>query len=225
MKRSVIVICVLAVIGCKSAPPVHVVDAGTATLPAGWASTSSRDGKISIGVPGGWRQGADKMTDGLLGMMPTSDNSTTDPGMAQLQADVQKTADADEQKALAVLEQKGILIHVINGSKPIPGEARTHYSVSVKHLDHNAAWPEAIELERKEFAFPPHPDEVNLPVGKALKFSAKQEQRDGGVIQRVSYAVINGQTIYSLRFITEESPETILSIAEPVARTWRIKGP
>ena len=44
------------------------------------------------------------------------------------------------------------------------------------------------------------------------------------MIQRVSFVALDGQTIYSFRFITEESPETILSIADQVAQTWRIKG-
>lgn len=209
--------------GCKSAAPVHVLAGGPVAMAAGWVSASSRDGKVTLGVPTGWRAGADKVSTDPLALMPTQDNSVVDPELQRVQAGFDADAKREEQKALDALLQKGIVLNVINGSKPIPGETRTHYFVRVKHEDGNASWSDANEQERAYYAFPPHPEEVKLPIGKALKYASKEDMRDGGTVYKVSYVAIDGSRIYSLRFVTEENEDAIKSIAEQVAQTWRIK--
>lgn len=214
--------------GCKSTPAIHVSTA-PAVVPAGWASASSRDGSTSVGIPGGWRAGVDKTTDNISDMVsgavsgsqPATDDANNPAN--QMMVDLERRDRENEQKELAAMEKRGILVNVINGSRPIPGEARTHYYIRRTHRDGNVTWDEAKEIEQSPLALRPKPTEVKLPIGKALKFETRDEMRDGGVVFQISYVVIEGKDTYALHFITEESKETISTIAEQVAQTWRVK--
>lgn len=219
-------------LGCKKAPTIHVDPAPAATLPGGWTKGASKDGTVSVGIPNGWRQGVDKMTDGLGDLSAIGGGSTpsTDPeasqmgqDIANMSANMKREADEQEQKQLAKLESLGIIVHAINGSKQIPGEARTRFYVRRYRKDSNATWEDAKATERQEYVHAQTPQEVKLPIGKALKYSEDEEMRDGGVVHKISYVIVDGASAYSLRFVTEESAETISSIADQVAQTWRIQ--
>lgn len=221
----------LVLIGCKSAPAIHVAPASPAAIPAGWAVGQSEDKTVTVGIPQGWRQGVDKLTDGLADLSglgggmgaSTPDASQMGADIANMDAQLKKDSDENEKKALALLAEKGIIINVINGSKQIPGEARTKFYVRRFRKDSNVTWDDAKANEKENFAYAPKPVEVNLPIGKALKYAADEEMRDGGVVHRISYVVVDRHNAYSLRFVTEESGEVINSIAGQVANTWRIQ--
>jgi len=221
----------LVLVGCKSAPPIHVTSSSPATIPTGWAVGQSDDRTVTVGIPQGWRQGVDKLTDGLGDLSGlgggmgsnTPDASQMGSDIANMDAQLRKDSDENEKKALADLEKKGIIVNVINGSKQIPGEARTKFYVRRFKKDSNVTWDDAMATEKENFAFAPKPTEVKLPIGKALRYSADEEMRDGGVVHRISYVVVDGHNAYSLRFVTEESGDVIKSIADQVANTWRIQ--
>lgn len=164
------------------------------------------------------------MIDGLGDILQGGDTSQAGQYVADMASDMKREADENEKKALEELEKKGIVVHVINGTKPIAGEARTRFYVQRTDGDADATWDEARSVERKQYVHAQTPKEVRLPIGKALLFSETSELRDGGVLHKISYVVLEGKSVYSLRFVTEESKDAIAGIADGVAQTWRIKG-
>jgi hypothetical protein len=127
-----------------------------------------------------------------------------------------------EAKAMTELEKKGIVVNVINGSKPTPGEERTRFYVKVDHSNSAESMEDAIDSERNHYAFPPKPVQVKLPIGVAQKFSADDSLRDGMTLHQISYVVVDGGDTYTLRFVTEEASEAIQGIADSVAGSLRI---
>jgi len=204
-------------------------------LPGSWTRGESNDHTVSLGIPGGWRQGVDKLSDGLdLSGLGGSSMDSAAPGgnvdasqlgqdIANMDAQMRKESAEKEKAELEKLEKAGVIVHVINGSKQLPGEARTRFYVRRFRKDSNVTWDDAMATEAKEYSHAQKPTEVRLPIGKALRYSGDDELRDGGVVHRISYVVVDGTNAYCLRFITEESGEVISSIADQVAQTWRIK--
>jgi len=200
-------------------------------VPAGWALGKSADGAVRIGVPSGWRVGVDKMSSPLdLGGSqnsqppdPQLQNSQLGQDLQKMAADMDRRSDQMEQKELKSLADHGILINVITmGSRPTPGEARTRFYVKRKGLGHPASLLEAAEMERGEFEHKPTPLNVVLPIGPALKMSETRTLRDGGEFHQTSYLVVDGEDVYAIRFITEESPGIVDSISDQVVRSLRI---
>ena len=222
-----------ALSGCHRVVELHVTNAPPPALDAGWDLTESRDHSVSLAVPGGWRAGVDTAGDGLadlaskLGSSNTESQGGPDSAMSSdMQNMAQNFENANkeaESKALAALEKKGIVLNVINGSKPTPGEKRTRYYVLHTHASGAVSTEEATDIERNHYAFPPRPTTVTLPIGSALRFSADDSLNDGMTLHQISYVVIDGSDTYTLRFVTEEDGQSIQSIAEPVAKSLRIK--
>lgn len=127
-----------------------------------------------------------------------------------------------EQAALAKLEAKGIIVNVINGSRPIPGEERTRFYVKHTHGSGDVTKDDAIDAERSHYAFPPKPTDVNLPIGPAFRFAADDSLRDGMTLHQISYVVVDGADTYALRFESEEEGVLTPDFAETVAKTLHI---
>ena len=222
-----------ALTGCKSGPELHVSVAAPAVLPVGWSTAQTSDSSVSVGVPGGWRVGVDTGANSLADMTSDlgspnngtqgGDNSAFGQEMQKMAADMDAKNKQEEADGLAALTKKGVVLNVINGSKPIPGEKRTRFYVKVKHQGGSLSRDDAINIEREHYAFKPKMFEVTLPIGKAVKCIADNEMRDGGSLHQISYVIVDGGDIYSLRFVTEEGVETINSIADQVANSLRIK--
>ena len=224
---------VVIVVGCKKAEESHVTVVAPVQLDSGWAFTESRDHVVSLAIPPGWRAGADTLAGNLSDLAASMGNSSsqgqtpTDPNvspeMQNLAQKVDQQNQQAEQKALDDLLKKGIIVNVINGSKPIPGEERTRFYVKKTHSDGAASLSEAIENERSHYAFKPKPTEVSLPIGKAAKMSADDSLKDGATLHQISYVMVDGGDTYTLRFVTEEDVQAIQSVAGVVANSLRIK--
>jgi hypothetical protein len=157
--------------------------------------------------------------------MPSESEQSTNSQMQEIADRAAASDKKDQEKAWANLESKGITLQVLNGSRPIPGEARTRYYLKHTHGDGPVYTGAAIDTEGKAWAFPPHPTEAKLPVGTALKFAQDEGLRDGATLHQISYVILDGADTYTLRFVTEEDGQTITSIADQVAESFRIKPP
>ena len=219
--------------GCKKGEESHVTVAAPVTLDPGWTFTESRDHAVSLAVPSGWRAGADSAMGNLselaasvgnasAGGQPQSDPNVG-PDMQNLAQKVAQDSQKEEQSALANLERKGIIINVVNGSKPIPGEERTRFFVKKTHSDGSVSLLEAVENEQTHYAFKPKPTDIALPTGKAAKLSADDSLKDGATLHQISYVIVDGGDAYVLRFVTEEDAQSIQSVAAAVANSLRIK--
>jgi len=223
----------IGLVGCHRGPELHVTAAAPAALDGGWTTASSSDNAVSVGIPPGWKAGVDTPGSGLADMASKLGGSSADgqppadPAFnAQMQDMARQMDEKDkeaEAKALAGLAKKVIVINAINGSKPTPGEDRTHFYVKVSHGSGSISKDQAIDTEKNHYAYPPKPTEVKLPIGMALKFSADDALRDGMTLHQISYVVIDGSDYYALRFVTEEDVSAIQQIADQVANTLRIK--
>lgn len=223
----------IIVVGCKKVEESHVTVVAPVQLDAGWAFTESRDHVVTLAVPPGWRSGADTFAGNLSDLASSIGNSSSqaqtpsDPNMSTDMQNLAQKVDQQnqqaEQKALDDLLKKGIVINVVNGSKPIPGEERTRFFVKKTHSDSAVSLQEAIENERSHYAFKPKPSEVALPIGKAAKMSADDNLKDGATLHQISYVIVDAGDTYVLRFVTEEDLQAIQSIAGVVANSLRIK--
>ncbi len=222
MRKALGISVMLFLVGCKSNPPIHVQNPPVKALPSGWTQASSKDGLVSAGVPGGWRFGVDRMTSDF-GSGTLGDDASQNPQLQQLTQQMDNMGKEAEQERLNELYEKGILLHVINGSKPIFDEARTKFVVRRQKGSSNWTFDQAAELERGEYAHKPNRKDVNLPIGRAVKLWLSEDLRNGSTIHRISYLAIEGKDLYVLRFVTQEPKETIESVADQVAQTWRIK--
>lgn len=203
-----------------------------AALPSGWSQLESRDGDTWIGVAPGWYDrfteklpGSDLSSGGLDSGNPTggSGNSELDAQLQQLNQTLMDRMHENVQQKKEELYAKGILFEAYNSGRPVFDEVRTHYLVQRKTGNGNWTWETAENEERKAYAFKPKKQDMELPIGKVLKLSASEELRNGSTVHRISYLAIEGPKLYILRFVTEQSPETISSVSDSVAQTWRIK--
>ncbi|HWD37667.1 MAG TPA: hypothetical protein VG944_02380 [Fimbriimonas sp.] len=228
MKAVWLIVAAALVISCgKSAE--HVKAAGKPTLPSGWSVADDAQDGITLGVAPGWREGADtgldpmEMAQGVAGdaSQPSMD---PDSPAGKLQADIQKQNAADEKEALANLRAKGVVIQIIDSSKPIPGEARTRYYV--KKVDHGGNYAlDAAKNDEIDFlggSAESSAKKVELPIGPAYRFEIESKTRGGDELARISFVVVDGSNSYSLRFIATNNSQAIQSIADSVAHTWRI---
>lgn len=226
MRRTALsLLLLLSVVACAPKPALHVTKAGPAKLISGWSEATSDDSKVRVGVVPGWRHGIDRVSgDSIAGSMDSSADPAAQQFANQLDQQMQAMDAEREKQALDKMAEKGILLHIINGGRPVFDETRTRYVVQRFHQDANWNWDDAVEKERHEYGHMPKREEVTLPIGKAVKLSSSDELRNGSTIHRISYLAIEGNDLYVLRFATEEPKETIASIAKDVAESWRISG-
>lgn len=223
------ILVLIAGAGC-SRPALHVKVAGPPVLPSGWTLATDPDSGVSLGVASGWREGVDKALDPMGAASGVASDVTaqqsTDPNNAlgQMVSQMDQMEKEQEAKALADLKAKGIVIQVLDGSRPTIGEERTRYYV--KRVDHGSNY--SLDLagqDEKDHLLgmgADSPTTVQLPIGPALKFVAERKTIAGDETNHVSYVVVDGKYSYHLRFGSTNNPSAIQSIADQVAQTWRI---
>ncbi|MDH4389626.1 MAG: hypothetical protein QE269_12965 [Fimbriimonas sp.] len=219
----------VAVIGCSGLP--IEVKASSFVLPTGFAKGATDDGAVEIAIPGGWRQGVDRMMESPLlgqsgGMGETS--AISDPEATKALQDMSgvfaEMSNEAEREALEKLKKKGNVLNVISMSnKPIIGEARTRFYVQKTTQGANWSWDSAHQLERDQYFHKQAAKEVDLPIGKAHRMEETITKVDGGVKTTISYLIPNGKDLYCLRFVTQEDANVIKSIEKQVAQSIRIK--
>jgi hypothetical protein len=209
-----------------------VYDAAAPTLPSGWTMAKDDTGTVSVGVANGWHEGVDTALgssgiDLAQGIAGSESNQSLDPSNPAGQlANSMAADDAQEQaKAKAELKAKGVVIQIIDSSKPIPGEARTRYYVKVDDHDGNVSLDKAVdeEMEFLQGLGASNPVKVKLPIGPAYMINADRKTIGGDELTRISYVTVDGKKSYHLRFVATNNPTSIQQIAADVAKTLRIK--
>jgi hypothetical protein len=56
-----------------------------------------------------------------------------------------------------------------------------------------------------------------------VRYDSSVDQRDGGVVTRIMYVIVDGADMYEVTFTTESAPHVIQSIAPTVINSLRIK--
>lgn len=223
-------------IGCghKSGPPL--VNAAPPVLPTGWTLASDPESGAMIGIPGGWRKGVPRSQDpnSIIGSMGSPEGMTSAEGASSpeggMPAELQNMADqsrkeddAMEQKTLQRLREKeGIVLHCVDGSKPIVAEEPTRIYVKKIPNAGYATLNVAAEAEQAAGHRSMKGTMVDLPVGKAWRLVAQGQNRIGDLECHVSYVFVDGDDAYVLRFASTNAPEAIMSIEGEVAKTFRV---
>lgn len=223
-KLAIVSLLMIFALGCKKGASVAVKDPGPYQAQAGEQIAESGDKNVSILVPGGWKRGGPMSsttsmseTLGGLGEGTTGELGENMQNMAQGMAKDEAAMDATEASEL---EAKGILIWVNDGSRPIPGETRTHYSV--KKTSGASSLEDAATAARDDITGESAPQMVEIPIGKAARFESKVTNRDGGEVFTIMYVVVNGEDAYQIKFVTQNMPSAVQSIEKQVIDSLRI---
>ena len=229
MARSILLpfpLIALVLVGCgtPSAPPLAAV--APAQLPGGYLLQNAEKYGISIGIPGGWKVASNDYQDPrqmLSGMSVDmgaggSSGSPADKMMKEMDDEAKKK----EAAALAELEARGIIIHVMDvGMKGVLYETPTHFSVTISP-NVSATLEGAAEAVREHVPGEEKPVPIKLPAGPAMVIHADKKMRDGGDVVTSKYILQDGKTTIVVAFVTEADPSTIKSIEKPVMDTLRI---
>ncbi len=227
MRRSAIflILCAAAV-GCKSGPVLHV-KAVPQSVPNGWQAIEEKQQGMSIGLPAGWKPGTGMAVDlgSALGMGADS-MGQLDPNnpLSQMHTSMDEGINANEAKEAERLAKKGIYLSATDGSKSTIGETRT--SFDVKRVNHDGPYSTADavadELDAMRGFGPNDPKVVTLPIGSATRIDAEATTRGGDKLTHIHFVIVDGKSVYSLRFRSTNNPQAIQSVAQDVATTLRI---
>lgn len=224
--------------GCRQAPAVEVKVAPPAKLENGWTNYESAADGFSIGIPSGWKVSAmgsmmpsGVMTDFLQNGGASPDQPTFDPSklpqpgdLASASAELEKMEAEAERRATEALRKKGVLIQIVDGSRPTPGEERTRFYVRANDHGGNLNLESAIAEEKEHLRmYLPTMSKVNLPIGPAARFESEHETRGGDKVHQVSFVTVDHHKAWILRFISTNNPTAVTSVADAVAQTWRIR--
>ena len=166
------------------------------------------------------------MMAGMAGNTGSEGTGATNDELGKALGDMVKQSEAEakkeEQAALDKYKAEGIILHCVNSSRPTPGEKPTTFYLKKQSQGGNWTWEDAEKSEVGQFKNKPKATKLTLPTGQALRFQDTWQLIDGANYTQVSYVIPNGKDLYTLRFITEESAETVTGIDKQVAESLRI---
>ncbi len=210
-------------LGCKKGPVVVVKEGGPYQAPQGMSIAKSGDGQVAILVPSGWKRGGPSSMVGpsLAETMGAAGGISEAAGNPDAMSGLFADSPAEEAKVAEDLEKKGILIWVNSPSRMIPGEERTSFRIK-RTEDGPKSLEEAAEAAKETMLNEGPIQYVELPIGKVARFEAKNTKIDGGELYQIVYLICNGDQVYNVRFVTQESPTTVQQIEKEVMDSLRI---
>jgi len=209
--------------GCAAEAGPKLKTVAQAPLEPGWTQISDAETGISIAIPSGWRQGVSPSVAAIdpqmLGIGTGASSDGAQPDLQGMQSAIEDSNKADADKKLKALREKGIILIANDGSRTLPAEIPTRIYVqmfkNVGSLD-AVRDAEATNLFNEE-----NPTEVELPVGKAIRFVADVQNRIGDRETHVSYCFIDGNVGYALRLTSTNNPGIVLDNERKVAESFR----
>lgn len=220
MRKGPVLLSLALVVGCHHRAAIKLKDVGPAELGQGWASISSADGKVSIGIPNGWGKAMPGLTPSTAEMGGGDQAAgTPDPQMGAVPGkldEMNSNADASgADGALITVYQQGV--------RPIVGEQTTRYYIRKNPPSSDVSFEDTVEMKKTNSGKPSDPQPVELPIGSAKVVTITRTLRDGGVTHEYDYYVQAGEDIYEVTFITESDPAPVDQIREGVMKTLRIR--
>jgi hypothetical protein len=227
VNRLVCAVLVLTVgaVGCKHPAPA-LKNPGPATLAPGWTPVSDAESGVSLVLPSGWRVGVPRNIPTLptTGGEEAAPPSGMDPALAQMAQGMEaENAEAEKKELARMREKEGIVLHCVDGSKPTIAEEPTRLYVKRVPDVGFGELNDAAVAEQQDQKRNMKKEMVDLPVGKAMKLTAKGQNRIGDEECHVSYLFLDGNDEYVLRFASTNNPDAILSIEKQVAEGFRVR--
>ena len=210
--------------GCKHAAPA-LKNPGPAAVVAGSTPVADAESGVSLLIPIGWRVGVPRN----MPTLPTTGEeaappSGMDPALAQMAQGMEaENAEAEKKELARMREKEGIVLHCVDGSKPTIAEEPTRLYVKRIPDAGLSELNDAAVAEQQDAHRNMKKEIVDLPVGKAMKLTAKGQNRIGDEECHVSYIFLDGNDEYILRFASTNNPDAILSIEKQVAQSFRVR--
>ncbi len=192
-------------------------------LPAGWTTANDGESGVSIATAQGWRVGVPRSDVSIPGMDSMGGDASAGSGMSDVLKDFARQENKQEQEALERLREKGIVLNLVDASRPLPGELYTRYQVEVRESPRNLTLDEAVAHERGKMTGEDAGAAVELAVGKAWRLIADGKNRIGDQKTHISYVLVDGKKQFTIRFIATNNPTAVTQIEAAVADSFRYK--
>lgn len=163
--------------GCEP-KALQLKAAGEPQLPAGWTMANDGESGVSIAIAQGWRVGVPRNEVSIPGMDSMGGEGVGANESAILK-EFSQQENKQEQEALERLREKGIVLNLVDNSRPLPGELYTRYQVEVREAPRNLTLEDAVAYERGKMTGEDAGAAVELAVGKAWRLIADGKNRIG----------------------------------------------
>lgn len=224
----------LPLVGCETNLEAHLKDPGPAQLQPNWQLAQNKEEGVSLAYPPGWKFGvgtsagifatfSDAANQGSNGQ-PQQPASPQDQQVAKQFEDLANQERQEEADTLR--SQHGIILQVVNNQElQFPWMQQTRVFVKKIDSSHNASLDEATQNEVKFLGGEAKPEQVTLPIGKAMRLTGVTQEPHNQTVHRISYVMVDGHNTYILRFLGAKSAAEVEAIEKPVAESLRIKPP
>ena len=185
-------------------------------LEEGWTVYESNKAPVSIAAPDGWGP-----TGGTAKAVPSRVSPVGDP-MASNEDIMQQMQDLGSFGE----EDKDIVLYIADkGTRPLPGEVRTGYSIRRFVKSGGYSLDAAVADTKGAVTNEGTPKMIDLPVGKAAEFRYNYKTPGGDEVYKVIYVLVNNEDVYRVTFSQTGSGEPINGIATQAIQTFRVSNP
>lgn len=225
----------LLVAGCGK-PADHIKDAGAEALPDQWQLAKNDEYDVAIGIAPGWkdvRQPPDAPSVDVNApqeapsALPPAGNDQQQAASNAVLNDLKDFSSKMQQESAkelqAEMDKEGILLWIVGGARPIPGEEPTEYTLKHKKLGGEMDIENAANVAKGDLILAHDPEYVTTPLGKSAKFVLNYTDKAGDHVHKVMYAFVDGATLYELTFSNTGDFNQIKDIEGPAMQTLRIR--
>ena len=218
---SLILLATMVAFGCEP-KALQLKAAGEPQLPAGWTMANDGESGVSIAIAQGWRVGIPRNEVSIPGMDSMGGEGVGANESAILK-EFSQQENKQEQEALERLREKGIVLNLVDNSRPLPGELYTRYQVEVREAPRNLTLEDAVAYERGKMTGEDAGAAVELAVGKAWPLIADGKNRIGDQETHISYVLVDRKKQFTIRFIATNNSTAVSQIEAAVADSFRYK--
>ena len=200
-------ICLLALVGCAKKEVTKLTAAPDPVLPERWEVHRVDAVGCSFAAPDNWvipKEG--------IGMDAQTLQNLSNPSLAIGVGGKESSAATAEY----ILFDRNI--------RPIPGEPATSLMVGKQVRKGGANLKEETDKLAEEYTGEERTS-ITLPVGPAEQIRAAVASRGGDKYRHIDFVLVNGEDVYTFRFVSAQSMEAIKSVALPIMETFRVHKP
>ncbi len=202
-------LCSLALMGCAKKEVTKLKAAPDPVVQQGWVVHRVDSAGFTLAAPDNWEfpkegVGLDAQTLQNLG------NPAVGAGMSSGQTS--STAGAD-------------LFLADRNVRPIPGEPLTSITVKRTVKSGGANLTQEADDFASQYVRVKAKETLDMPIGQIVEIEAVQGTKGGDTYRHIDYVMVNGEDVYTVRFVSAMSLDAIKAIARPVIETFRVHKP
>jgi len=108
--------------------------------------------------------------------------------------------------------------------RPIPGEPATSMIIRRQVRSGGANLKEEADTVAEEYMREERTP-LTLPIGPGEQIRAAVGSRGGDTYRHIDIILVNGEDVYTIRFVSSQSMDAIKSVALPIMETFRVHKP